>query len=65
MLIKADMSSLVFKSSLCLCLILVSNIITGYPENKLLTSFSKSENEVRSAVSAVAIFPNKFCNVDL
>ena len=37
----------------------------GHSGNKVLTSFSKSEDEVRSVLVVVTIFSKKFCELDL
>ena len=37
----------------------------GHSENKILTSFSKSRNEIRPAVIAAINFSEKFCRLDL
>ena len=40
-------------------------MVIDYSEKKILTSVSKSENEVRQAVIAPMIFSKKFCRLDL
>ena len=39
--------------------------VTGNFENKMLASFSKSENQVRPAVTPAMIFSETFCRLDL